>query len=64
MKKEWDLASEAQAKQEREDAQRASAARIDDIKGKLSWRSRGMRDENKAETAGLIERAGNVRTKK
>jgi 23S rRNA U2552 (ribose-2'-O)-methylase RlmE/FtsJ len=63
MKKESDLAREMQAKKERQDARRASAAKIQDIWGKSSWRSGGMRDENQVGTAGPLERAGNARAR-
>jgi 23S rRNA U2552 (ribose-2'-O)-methylase RlmE/FtsJ len=60
VQKASDLAREAEAKKEREDARCASAAKIQAIRGKSSWRSRETSDEDKVDTAGLVERAGNA----
>jgi hypothetical protein len=60
LKKESDLAGEVEAKKKREDVRRASAAKVQDIRGKSSWRSRGTSDEDKADMSGLVERAGNA----
>ena len=63
-KRDADLAQEAEARREREDARRASVARIQDIRGKRSWRLRGIGNDNEMDTAGLFERAGNIQAKK
>ena len=63
LKREADLARGAEARHEREDARHASAARIQDIRGKTSWRLRGTGKDNEKDTAGLVERAGNVLAK-
>ena len=62
-KKDADLAREAQAKREKEDKRRASAARTQGIMGMPSWRPHGTDNSNKVDTAGLVERAGTAPVK-